>query len=126
MTMKGKFELFTNKDIMFVNSCFTVILLALFSAQDWAKKGHDEPKRADITDAPEILDLQKLAYQSEAAIYGDWSIPPLTQTLEELETEFEHMTFLKECDSGRLIGSVRASIHNETCIIGRLIVHPDF
>lgn len=82
--------------------------------------------RAEITDAEEILELQKLAYQSEAAIYCDWSIPPLAQTLDEIEKEFAETIFLKVCDSGRLIGSVRASDHNGTCEIGRLIVHPDF
>ena len=81
---------------------------------------------ADISDAEEILELQKLAYQSEAVIYSDRSIPPLTQTLNEIKKEFAHTTFLKVCDSGRLIGSVRASNHIGTCEIGRLIVHPDF
>ena len=37
-------------------------------------------KRASFEDAKEILDLQKLAYVSEAEIYNDYSIPPLTQT----------------------------------------------
>ncbi len=81
---------------------------------------------ADISDAAEILELQKLAYQSEAALYDDRSIPPLTQTLDEIQKEFSEMTFLKVCDSGRLIGSVRASIHDGACKIGRLIVHPEF
>jgi 2-aminoadipate transaminase len=40
--------------------------------------------RATVEDAKEILDLQKLAYQSEAEIYNDYTIPPLTQTLEEM------------------------------------------
>jgi hypothetical protein len=35
-------------------------------------------------DAEEILDLQRLAYESEARFYEDWTIPPLTQTLEQL------------------------------------------
>jgi ribosomal protein S18 acetylase RimI-like enzyme len=82
--------------------------------------------RADITDAAEILELQKLAYQSEAMIYDDWSIPPLTQTLDAIRKEFTGATFLKACDSGRVIGSVRGSIHNGTCKIGRLIVHTEF
>lgn len=81
---------------------------------------------ADVTDAAEILELQKLAYQSEAVIYDDWSIPPLTQTLDEIKKEMNATTFLKVCDSGKLIGSVRASILDGTCEIGRLIVHPDF
>jgi RimJ/RimL family protein N-acetyltransferase len=82
--------------------------------------------RADVSDAAAILELQKLAYQSEAILYDDWSIPPLTQTLPEIEREFTEKTFLKVVDSGRLIGSVRASIHDYTCEIGRLIVHPGF
>jgi ribosomal protein S18 acetylase RimI-like enzyme len=82
--------------------------------------------RAELSDAAEILELQKLAYQSEAVLYDDWSIPPLTQTLNQIKKEFDETTFLKVCDSGRLIGSVRASIHDGTCNIGRLIVHPEF
>lgn len=83
-------------------------------------------ERADSADAEEILQLQKLAYQSEAAIYSDWSLPPLIQTLAEMKKEFIETIFLKAYDAGRLIGSVRASTHDGTCEIGRLIVHPDF
>ena len=81
---------------------------------------------ADIADAAEILELQKLAYQSEAAIYNDWSIPPLTETLDDVKRELVKSTFLTVCDAGRIIGSVRVSINNGTGEIGRLIVHPDF
>ncbi|OGU16402.1 MAG: GNAT family N-acetyltransferase [Geobacteraceae bacterium GWC2_53_11] len=81
---------------------------------------------ADIADAAEILELQKLAYQSEAAIYNDWSIPPLTETLDDVKRELVKITFLKVCDAGRIIGSVRVAINNGTGEIGRLIVHPDF
>ena len=45
--------------------------------------------RADKSDAPEILALQKIAYQSEAEIYGDDSLPAMQQTLEDLENDFE-------------------------------------
>jgi ribosomal protein S18 acetylase RimI-like enzyme len=81
---------------------------------------------AEISDMAEILDLQKRAYQSEAVLYDDWTIPPLTQTQKQINQEFNKMTFLKVCDSGRLIGSVRASLHDGACHIGRLIVHPAF
>ncbi len=40
-----------------------------------------EIERAIISDAEEILSLQKLAYRSEAEIYNDFNIPPLVQTL---------------------------------------------
>ncbi len=79
---------------------------------------------AHVRDAEAILDLQKLAYQSEAAIYNDYSIPPLTQTLEEMSADFEGNIFLKASDEGKIIGSVRGRPSRGTCFIGRLIVHP--
>ncbi len=81
---------------------------------------------AQLTDAPQILALQKLAYLSEAEINQDFTIPPLTQTLEEIEHEFQTQTVLKTIRDGRIIGSVRAYLREGTCYIGRLIVHPDF
>ena len=39
---------------------------------------------ANPNDAEAILDLQKRAYASEAEIYNDYNIPPLTQTLMKL------------------------------------------
>ncbi len=83
-------------------------------------------EQAQLTDAPQILALQKLAYLSEAEIWNDYTIPPLTQTLEEIEQEFRTQTVLKVNLDGRIIGSVRAYLQEGTCYIGRLIVHPDF
>ena len=37
-------------------------------------------EHASVTDAGEILALQKLAYESEARLYDDWDIPPMTET----------------------------------------------
>jgi N-acetylglutamate synthase-like GNAT family acetyltransferase len=83
-------------------------------------------EQAQASDAPEILALQKLAYLSEAEIWQDYTIPPLTQTLEEIEREFQSRTVLKVAVDGKIIGSVRAYLQEGTCYIGRLIVHPDF
>ena len=79
-----------------------------------------------VGDAKEILALQKLAYQSEAQIYQDYAIPPLTQTLEEIEADLKRQLFLKASVSGQIVGSVRAYAQQGTCFIGRLIVHPDY
>ena len=83
-------------------------------------------ERATISDAEEILALQKLAYQSEAEIYNDFKIPPMVQTLEGIEMDLEKQYFLKALIDRRIIGSVRAYSKEGTCYIGRLIVHPDF
>ena len=77
-------------------------------------------------DAAEILALQRFAYQSEARLYGDWNIPPLTQTLEALQNDFSSKIFLKVCDGDRIIGSVRGTVEGKTGFIERLIVHPDY
>jgi GNAT superfamily N-acetyltransferase len=81
---------------------------------------------ATAEDAAAILDLQRPAYQTEAAIYDDYAIPPLTETLDELRAQFGLKRFLKATDGGRIIGSVRASQEGATCHGGRLIVHPEW
>jgi GNAT superfamily N-acetyltransferase len=80
--------------------------------------------QATPADAEEILELQKLAYQSEAALYRDYTIPPLMQTLSEITAEFRSRHFLKAVAGGCIRGSVRAFLTDGTCYIGRLIVHP--
>lgn len=82
--------------------------------------------RAHGDDVNTILMLQKQAYQSEAEIHHDFTIPPLTQTLEEIKEDFTRQLFLKAEIDNTIIGSVRAHRDGETCYIGKLIVHPDF
>jgi ribosomal protein S18 acetylase RimI-like enzyme len=83
-------------------------------------------EKATVSDAGELLVLQKLAYRSEAEIYNDFRLPPLVQALESMEEDFKNHLFLKAVIDGRIIGSVRVNAREGTCYIGRLIVHPDF
>jgi ribosomal protein S18 acetylase RimI-like enzyme len=76
-------------------------------------------------DAKAILALQRLAYESEAELYNDWSLPPLTQTLESLQSEMPVSIVLKAVAAGQIIGSVRAKAVGAVGQIGRLVVHPD-
>ena len=81
---------------------------------------------AEEKDLKDILELQYLAYQSEAIICDNQNIPPLTQTLDEVYAEFKKGTFLKAIDEkGNIIASVRAISENGTLLIGKLVVHPD-
>lgn len=80
---------------------------------------------AVFADAAEILSLQKLAYLSEARLYHDYSIPPLTQTIEELVADFGRKTFLKAIEDGKIVGSVNGFLQGDRCLIGRLMVHPE-
>jgi ribosomal protein S18 acetylase RimI-like enzyme len=82
--------------------------------------------KAGPADLEAVLALQYLAYQSEAQIYNDFTIQPLTQTLDELRQEFAMSVILKAVnETGEIIGSVRASAEGDTAYIGKLIVHPD-
>lgn len=81
--------------------------------------------KAEQKDLQEILELQYLAYQSEAALFGNKDIPPLKETIEELTEEFNKGTILKLVEDGKIIGSVRAYSKNGTAYIGKLMVHPD-
>ena len=80
--------------------------------------------QAVSADLPELLKLQYEAYQSEALLYNDFAIQPLTQTLDELEKEFERMTFYKALKNGHIVGSVRVLEESGTLHIGKLIVNP--
>lgn len=82
-------------------------------------------RRAGLQDAEALLALQKLAYQSEARLYNDWSLPPLTQSIESLLAELRDSVCLKAMAGERIVGSVRGKVVRGVCAIGRLVVHPD-
>jgi GNAT superfamily N-acetyltransferase len=80
--------------------------------------------RAAREDLAEILELQYLAYQSEALIHNDFSIQPLTQTLEETRKEYDNGVVLKAVVADKIVGSVRACAKGDTVFVGKLMVHP--
>ena len=83
--------------------------------------------KADHKDLDEILRLQYLAYQSEAALFGTDDIPPLKQTIDEVIAEYEKGIILKlVTDDNVIIGSVRAREENKAVYIGKLMVHPEY
>lgn len=81
---------------------------------------------AHIRDMAEILELQKLCYHGNAVRYDDFNIPPLTQTQIEIEEEYAFSTVLKVESNRKIVASVRSFQKNNTCYIGKLIVHPEY
>ncbi|WP_416969430.1 GNAT family N-acetyltransferase [Streptomyces sp. 4F14] len=76
-------------------------------------------------DAEQIFRLQYLCFQSEAALYGNYRIDPLVQSLdsvrEELTTDCVFVARLGE----EVVGSVRGHITDDgAASIGKLCVHP--
>ncbi|GAA1895245.1 GNAT family N-acetyltransferase [Streptomyces sodiiphilus] len=81
--------------------------------------------RATGQDAEQILKLQYLCYQSEAELYGDYRIEPLTQTLDALRTELAASCVLVARLGDEIVGSVRGTVDEDgTGRIGTLVVHP--
>ncbi len=80
---------------------------------------------ASESDTAEILSIQKLAFHGQAVLYDDFTLPPMTQTLDELARDFKTHAFLKALSGGRIVGSVRGRREGDSCFISRLIVHPD-
>jgi GNAT superfamily N-acetyltransferase len=82
---------------------------------------------ANATDLQEILELQYIAYQSEAELVNNYSIQPLTQTYDEIVEEYQNGIFYKVIDNtGKIVGSVRGHVKDGTLYIGKLMVNPLF
>lgn len=79
------------------------------------------------SDAGELLTLRRAAFVTEAQLYGDPNIPPLTQTLPELHLDLarEGVVTLGAWEGYRLVGSVRIEIEGDKATLGRLAVAPD-
>lgn len=81
--------------------------------------------KANESDLRGILALQQRAFQVEAEILRKPDIPPLKQTLADLQDEYAEQIFLKAVDdTGTIVGSVRYFAKGDTVYIGKLIVNP--
>ncbi|GAA1973673.1 hypothetical protein GCM10009718_06980 [Isoptericola halotolerans] len=90
----------------------------------------DRPTRiALVTDdhAGELLTLRRAAFVSEAQLYDDPNIPPLTQTLAELREDMarEDIVTIGAWEGHRLVGSIRVEVEGQKATLGRLAVAPD-
>ena len=84
-------------------------------------------EKARFEDLYAILQLQYLAYQSEADLFGTRDIPPLKQTIDEVIEEYNDGLILKMVDDDNVIlGSVRAKDVEGSVYIGKLMIHPDY
>ncbi|GAB7107155.1 GNAT family N-acetyltransferase [Streptomyces phaeofaciens JCM 4814] len=76
-------------------------------------------------DAEQIFRLQYLCFQSEAALYGNYRIAPLVQTLDSVKRELAADCVFVARLGDEVVGSVRGSITEDgAASIGKLCVHP--
>lgn len=82
---------------------------------------------AQPEDLDEILRIQRLAFQEQVDIYDAPEMPPMVETLEDMERDLGACSFLKAvAPDGRIVGSVRSRRDGDTCHVARLAVHPDW
>jgi ribosomal protein S18 acetylase RimI-like enzyme len=77
---------------------------------------------ADPSVASRLLDLQRKAYRVEADLIGSDEIPPLRESLAELQSCGE--TFLGAFVDGALAGAISWKLDGETIDLHRLVVQP--
>jgi len=95
----------------------------------WQARAYHPPMeilKAERSDLPRILEIQRACYAREAERAGDPRIPPMIETLEELERESERCVILKGVEGETVVGSARGSMEGSTCRIGRLVVLPEY
>jgi len=85
-----------------------------------------EIKEATIEDAGTILKIQKAAFISEAELHGDFTIPPLVQTLDELKADLNHKTMMKVMVDGEIVATGQVIQIDNISYIGRMAVKPAF
>lgn len=81
--------------------------------------------RITAADAGEVLTIQRAAFVSEALLYGTADMPPLTQTLEELEAELTDADGWVARIGPRLVGAIRSREADGVLLIGRIAIAPD-
>ncbi|MET8562794.1 GNAT family N-acetyltransferase [Streptomyces flaveolus] len=76
-------------------------------------------------DAEQIFRLQYLCFQSEAALYGNYRIDPLVQSLESVRQEVAADCVFVARLGDEVVGSVRGKVTEDgAAAIGKLCVHP--
>jgi ribosomal protein S18 acetylase RimI-like enzyme len=86
---------------------------------------HVELRSLPVTEAGELLTLQRAAYVTEAQLYDEPRLPALVQTLDELVTELTVSSCIGAWSGSRLVGAVRSREEGGLLHIGRLVVAPD-
>lgn len=71
--------------------------------------------------------MQKLAFESEAAMIGSREVPALQETAAHFRSDFPHWITLKAVDEdGSLCGAIRFRKDGDIIDVGRLMVHPRY
>jgi len=80
--------------------------------------------RANLEDAPTMLDLQRRAFAEEGRRSGSQDIPPLAELVGAVIEHIQTQTALVARDNGKVIGTIRGIVKGRVCTIRALAVDP--
>ncbi|MFP4362995.1 MAG: GNAT family N-acetyltransferase [Spirochaetia bacterium] len=85
-------------------------------------------KNATKSDLKKILSIQHSAFKDVAKFYKvrEQDLPPLCETLQDLDSQFQDHIILKALADDRIIGTVRGKMKQDGFWIERLAVHPEY
>jgi predicted N-acetyltransferase YhbS len=82
-------------------------------------------RRATREDAEIILAIQKRAFAEEGRRCKNWTIPPLTESLDAIIDHIETQTVFVACNGTQVIGSARGLSAGAECTIRGVSVEPE-
>src|SRR5262245_11600629 len=80
--------------------------------------------RANLEDAPTMLEPQRRAFAEEGRRSGSQDIPPLAERLDAVIEHIQNQTALVARDNGKIIGTIRGIVDGRVCTVRGLAVDP--
>jgi ribosomal protein S18 acetylase RimI-like enzyme len=80
---------------------------------------------ASISDAGEVMTVQRAAYVTEAQLYDNPHLSALSEPLDSVRKAIEDEVVLAARLGPRVVGAVRGRVEGPVCHVGRLVVAPD-
>ena len=80
--------------------------------------------RANLDDAPAMLDLQRRAFAEEGRRSGSADIPPLAEQLDAVIEHVRNQTALVAWDDAKIVGTIRGIVEGRVCTVRALAVDP--
>ncbi|BCG64324.1 MAG: [ribosomal protein S5]-alanine N-acetyltransferase [Methyloprofundus sp.] len=81
-------------------------------------------RAADSSDLQAILEIQMNAFEVYTNLIAAEQIPPLNESLAEVQIDFKRKSILVASRGGKIVGSVRYQINLGVCVFERLSVDP--
>jgi len=78
-----------------------------------------------VTDAGEVMTLQRAAFVDEARIYESVHLPAFSETLEQVRADLAENLGCVALVGERLVGAVRAKVSAALLLVGRISIAPD-